>query len=326
MDSVLQQDFPKNQMEVLIVDGISTDSSLEIIESYVKRYDFMRMLTNPQRTAPFAMNLGIRQAHGDYIIRMDAHAKYASNYISRLIQWSKKLSAGNVGPVCITDVKNKNPKSVSIMSVLSQRFGVGKSLFRLGVKEVIEVDTVPFGCFKKEMFEKCGLYDERLTRNQDIELNKRIKRAGGKIYLVPDVECVYYTKENLRDLGKMSFENGRWNILTIYHTGTFDALSVRHYLPLLFVGSVFLPAILSIFAPPLILLSLASCLLYLITVVSISFLMHRKNSATSVKYLILAFTTLHFSYGVGSIAGVFEAVAMKLSRTPKKVTDKAKKV
>ena len=176
LDSIIESNFDKNKMEVLLVDGGSVDKTIEIIQTYQKRYHFFKLLHNPKKIVPIAMNLGIKEAKGEYIIRLDAHSNYPKDYFSKLIYWHKKLNADNVGGIWITDVVNKNIVSNAIKNVLSDKFGVGGSDFRNGVDKIKEVDTVPFGCYKKEIFDKIGYYDERLARNQDIELNKRLKK------------------------------------------------------------------------------------------------------------------------------------------------------
>lgn len=129
------------------------------------------------------MNIGIRAAKGDIIMRLDAHANYPTNYFSTLVRQLINLRADNVGVACRTDVLNKTSKTLAIREVLSNRFGIGNSTFRLGVADVMEVETVPFGCWRRDVFDKYGYYDERLIRNQDIELNKRIGHGGGKYTL-----------------------------------------------------------------------------------------------------------------------------------------------
>ena len=306
LDSILLSDYDRSKIEILVVDGMSRDKTREIVASYSKKYAYIQLLSNPDKIVPKAMNLAIQKAKGAYIIRLDAHASYPKNYFSKLIEWHQKLNADNVGTVIITEVKKLTKKSASIKEVLSHKFGVGNSDFRTGITEVKEVDTVPFGCYKKEVFEKYGLYDERLIRNQDIELNKRIINGGGKIYLIPDVQCTYYARENFTDLAKNNFANGKWNILTAYYTKTLNSLSLRHFIPLLFVLSLFLPLILSLFLFKIVWITFFSLLSYITLVIIISFKM--KNSSNSIIYLILSFLTLHLSYGVGSLMGIFSII------------------
>jgi glycosyltransferase involved in cell wall biosynthesis len=226
IESILQQDHPVENMELLFVDGRSTDKTCEIITEYQGKYRFIKLLDNPHKVVPYAMNIGIKNSTGNIIIRIDAHTFYPPNYIKVLSEQLINLNVENVGVCCITDVLNKTPKTLAIKEVLSHPFGVGNSMFRLGTDKIIEVDTVPFGCYRKEVFEKYGLYNEKLVRNQDIELNKRIKRGGGKIVLIPDTYCVYYARETFSALIKNNYQNGKWNLLTIYYTEMLDSLSI----------------------------------------------------------------------------------------------------
>lgn len=304
LDSILSQDFPSSEMEVLVVDGMSIDGSRSIIHQYQSRHPFVRLVDNPSRTAPYAMNKGIEEAQGDVIVRMDAHAEYPSNYLSALYARLIALQADNVGCVCKTDVLHKTAKSLAIREVLCNKLGVGNSTFRTGCSEVMRVDTVPFGCFPKKTFERYGLYDVRLTRNQDIELNKRIVRKGGSVYIVPDTYCTYYARETFSELAGNNYRNGLWNILTVYFTKTFSSLSVRHFIPLLFVLSLIGGLLLS-FITPLPLLSLFLVYGLVVGGVSIS-LPCRKR--LNVFCLVSAFFVLHVSYGVGSFVGLLRVL------------------
>ena len=202
IESILLQDYPKDDLEVLFVDGMSKDRTREIVAEYTRKYPFIRLIDNPEKIVPYAMNYGIRASKGEVIIRLDAHATYEKNYFSALVRRLNELGADNVGSVCKTDVLNKTPKTLAIREVLSNKFGVGNSVFRTGIDKVMEVDTVPFGCWRRDVFDKYGLYDLRLVRNQDIELNKRILRGGGKIFIVPDTYCTYLARETFKGLAK----------------------------------------------------------------------------------------------------------------------------
>ena len=311
LDSVLQQDFSHDDMEVLLVDGMSRDRTRQVISQYIAKYPFLRLLDNPERTAPCAMNVGIKEAKGEVIIRLDAHALYPFNYFSTLVTRLYQLNADNIGCVLNTDVLNKTPKTLAIREVLSNRFGVGNSSFRTGVTSACEVDTVPFGCWRREVFQKYGFYYKRLVRNQDIDLNKRINRGGGHIFIIPDISCTYLARETFKALAKNNYGNGKWNILTVYYTKYFSSLSVRHFIPLAFVLSLLLPIVLM----PLILwfgvLSLMSLGAYLVTLGGVSFTIW-KTKRLNVFYLLMSFLTLHLSYGWGSLMGIFKVVGLKI--------------
>lgn len=311
LDSVLQQDFSRDDMEVLLVDGMSRDKTRLIISQYIEKYPFLRLLDNPERTAPCAMNVGIQEANGDVIIRLDAHALYPSNYFSTLVFKLYELNADNIGCILNTDVLNKTPKTLAIREVLSNRFGVGNSSFRTGVTSACEVDTVPFGCWRREVFQKYGLYDKRLVRNQDIELNKRIKRGGGHIFIIPDISCTYLARETFKALAKNNYGNGKWNILTVYYTKYFSSLSVRHFIPLAFVLSLLLPIVLMLLNEWFGVLSLMALGAYLMTLSCVSFTIW-KTKRLNVFYLLMSFLTLHLSYGWGSLIGIFKVVGLKI--------------
>lgn len=308
IDSIQKQDYPKDDLEVIFVDGMSTDGTRDVLQQYCSNNANFRMLDNPKHIVPCAMNLAIRQAKGDIILRLDMHAEYATNYFSYLVQKLKELGADNVGCVCNTDVLNKTPRSLAIKEVLSSRFGVGNGSFRVGADKIMEVDTVPFGCFRRDVFEKYGYYDERLVRNQDIELNKRIAAGGGKIFLLPDALCTYYARETYGAIARNNYRNGLWNLLTVKYTQDFSSLSLRHFVPLVFLLSLVLPMLVAIFWWPLSLVAAASLLAYLLALACVCAKIHRSNNELKIHLLLVAFIVLHFSYGAGSLVGIFKPV------------------
>lgn len=310
LDSILQQDYPKDDLEILLIDGMSKDKTRDIVADYTSKYPFIRIIDNPEKIVPCAMNRGIAAAKGDFIMRLDAHASYQPDYFSVLVKGLKRLHADNVGTVCKTDVLNKTPKTMAIREVLGNKFGVGNSTFRTGIDKEQEVETVPFGCWPKEVFEKYGKYDERLVRNQDIELNKRIIRGGGKIYILPDTYCTYLARETWHALAKNNYGNGKWNILTVYYTKLFSSLSIRHFIPLLFVLSLIIPLLLTLIWWPFALVSAASLLAYtgLLSIVSFKLAVQKKLNFF---YLIVTFFVLHLSYGWGSLVGIIKLLFIK---------------
>lgn len=308
--SLLQQDYPKDDLEILLVDGMSKDKTRDIVANYTAQYPFIRLIDNPDKIVPYAMNRGIDAAKGNIIMRLDAHASYQPDYFSVLVKGLKRLNADNVGTVCKTDVLNKTPKTLAIREVLGNKFGVGNSTFRTGIDKEQEVETVPFGCWRKEVFEKYGKYDVRLVRNQDIELNKRIIRGGGKIYILPDTYCTYLARETWHALAKNNYGNGKWNIMTVYYTKMFSSLSLRHFIPLLFLLSLIVPLMLGLLWWPFVLVSAASLLAYtgLLSAVSLKLAITKKLNFF---YLLITFYVLHLSYGWGSLMGILKLPFVK---------------
>jgi glycosyltransferase involved in cell wall biosynthesis len=301
LDSVLNTSYPKELLEILIIDGQSLDKTRQIVQKYTFSYPFIRLIDNPDKIAPTALNIGILESKSSYIIRLDAHASYPKDYFQQLISHSIRLEAANVGGVWKTQILHHTRIANAIKNVLSDPYGVGNALFRTGISTITEVDTVPFGCYRRDIFDKYGLFDERLIRNQDIEFNKRIIRGGGKIYLLPDVTCTYYARETYSDLARNNYQNGYWNILTPYYTRTLNSLSLRHFIPLLFVLVLIIPTLLSPFYYPLLCIGIIIAVIYLTIIGGRAWKI--KNNTTWFHQL-WAFITLHFSYGFGSIGGI----------------------
>lgn len=313
IESIIAQDYPKDDMEILFIDGMSNDNTREIVSQFQISYPFIQLLDNPKKIVPCAMNIGIKAAKGDIIIRLDGHALYPSNYFSQLVEWHNKLpDAWNVGGVCDTKVVNSTPESEAIAKVMSDKFGVGNSTFRTGSeKEYLEADTVPFGAYKSFVFDKIGLYNEQLARVQDIELNKRLKHAGGKIYLVPAIHCTYIPRDNYIAFYRNRFLTGYWVIKTCFITKTTKNLGIRHFIPALFVLALTLPLLLGIIWWPFFLVSAAVALLYLGVMLVRSIMIN--DEKTNVWALLRAFCCIHFSYGLGSIKALFDPFFKKNS-------------
>ncbi|MBR6726261.1 MAG: glycosyltransferase family 2 protein, partial [Clostridia bacterium] len=173
IESLICQDYPLDRMEWIFVDGMSTDRTVELIKEYAEKYpNLIFVYPNPNKIVPYAMNIGIEKSKGRYIVRLDAHADYAKDYISKCVYYLEHTDAENVGGVAET--KSAGFMGNAIAKMLSSKFGVGNSQFRTNGASGY-VDTVPFGAFRREVFSKYGGYDERLVRNQDNEMNYRIR-------------------------------------------------------------------------------------------------------------------------------------------------------
>ena len=304
--NINSNNIKNDQIEILICDGMSTDRTREIIKSISEKYPQVKVLDNTKQKTPFALNLGINNAKGEYVLIASAHSSFDSNYIDVLMDQMQQLKADVIGGVMVTKVLNKNKKTNSIIKVLSHKLGVGNASFRVGVDKPKRVDTVPFGLYKLELLKSVGGYDNRLIRNHDIELSKRLLFKNAKIFLTPDTKCYYYARENLLDIAKNNYRNGKWNLKTVFITKNFSSLSLRHFIPLAFLLSLTLPVILSFFIhPKLAYLSVAIFIIYLLVVISVSIQIKLSDKNTSILYLILSFITLHLSYGLGSLLGLF---------------------
>lgn len=299
----------KYTYEIIVVDGGSNDNTINIIRHLQEKYSNIELLNNPYKTTPYGLNIGVKNSKGDYIFIISAHSEYPEKYTSTLIDLIEKTGADCVGAVEKIEPKKKTKKGYSIAEVLSSRIGVGNAIYRIGINKEKEVDTVAYGCYRKKVFEKYGLFNEKLTRNQDLEFNKRIIRSGGKIVLTPETYFIYYARYSFSELAKNNFGNGKWSILSPVYTKNITSQSLRHYIPFAFILSLIIPFILGIainikyFA-----ISAVSLLLYFIVIFYNSIRIRIKNNNTRLVYLIFSHIVLHFSYGIGSFIGIIESL------------------
>ena len=303
-DSIIANNYPKNKLKILVIDGASTDRTPLIIKEYTKKYAFIHLLDNPRQMQTYATNIGIKAADSDILIRMDAHVKYHQDFITKAVHWLKKSNADCVGGICITRPGANTRIAASIALALSHPFGVGNSLFRIGLNKPQYVDTVPFGCYGKEVFEKIGLFNENLNRTDDLEFNLRLKRTGGKLLLVPDIVSYYYARPNLYELGKQNFGNGFWVIYSLKFVKL--PFSGRHLIPFGFVSALILSLGLSLFINKFIYLFLLISFLYGSVNLFFTIKLCLKNGFKYFGGISLAFLSLHISYGLGSIMGLIK--------------------
>lgn len=298
IESLLQQDYPLENMEWLFVDGMSTDKTKSILLKYEHDYPgLIKVFDNPYKTVPYAMNIGIKNSKGKYIVRLDAHAEYSQDYIRKCVYYLDTTQADNVGGIAETKSKGFVGEAIALM--LSSKFGVGNSQFRTNGHSGY-VDTVPFGAFRREVFDRWGGYDERLTRNQDNEMNYRIRKNGGKIYLSDEIKFSYYCRDSIKGIADMAVKNGMWNIITMRLCP--GSMGIRHFIPLIFLLSLILLPILSFINIRF--LSVFVCELILYVVLDIYFAL---KTSKKVKYILMVavlFPIFHITYGFGSITGI----------------------
>lgn len=306
LDSILASDYPQDQLEILVADGRSTDGTRELLADYCAQHASVRLLDNARGTTPAGLNVAIQASSGAIVIRMDAHVLYPPDYISRLVRGLEETGADNVGGVLETVPADNTPMARAIAFGMSHRFGVGNAHFRVGASERREVDTVPFGCFRREIFSRIGLFDEELIRNQDDEFNFRVISRGGRVLLLPDVSCRYFARRSLRQLARMYYQYGYFKPLVAQKIGRI--MTVRQLVPALLVvallgsalGSAWLPAARVLFS----LILAAYGLLVAVTAVEAA-RVHGGHCATA---LAAVLPTLHFSYGIGFLLGVHDHV------------------
>jgi glycosyltransferase involved in cell wall biosynthesis len=301
LDTVISQDYSIENLEVFVVDGDSQDNTKKIIREYEKNYSFIKLLNNPKKYTPFGLNIGIKKSKGDIIIRMDAHAGYEKDYISKCVKYLIEYGADNVGGIIKTLPAKNTIIAKAIAASLASRFGAASS-FRLGSQKPIWVDTVFGGCYKREVFEKIGYFDERMIRSQDIEFNKRLLAAGGKILLVPEIIAIYFPQSTLEGFLKHNFIDGFW--ITFPLKFGIKYFSLRHLIPLFFTFIFLFSFILGIFSFWMRLLFDLFFLFYFTVNSLFSLFISRKIGVTSLPFIMSAFFIRHFFYGFGSLVGL----------------------
>lgn len=233
LGSVQRFDLPDGwNIEVFVIDGGSTDGTLDQVRGVIASDARIELVSNPRRTQAFALNLGIALARGDYILRLDAHSEYPHEYLASLIQTSLRTGADNVGGRIRTRARGDGYQASLVQALTTHWFGVGNS-FRTGAREG-PVDTVPYGFFRRDVFTRFGLFDQRLLRAQDYEFNKRITTGGGTVWMNPDIVLDYFQQPTLRKfLAKQVLYEAPYNAYMWYLAPY--TFTPRHAITLVFV-------------------------------------------------------------------------------------------
>lgn len=319
LDSILESDYP--HLEVIVADGMSTDGTREILHRLAARDSRLRVIDNPERVTPSALNRAIEAASGEILVRFDAHAVMRPDYIRRCVTLLESSGADNAGGAIRTLPQSNGLFSGPIVAALSSRFGVGNSGFRTsgGEKGPRPADTVFGGCWRREIFSRIGGFNENLVRSQDIEFNLRLARAGGKIVLDPDIVCDYYARADLKSFLKHNFWNGVWAVLPFAFSDIVP-VRARHLIPLAFAISLavsfFLPF------PWSILIASAYAAANLLASGQMA-VAHRRFVYLTL--LPVAFLSLHLAYGLGSAWGCLQLAVLKLDSSAGTLAPEARK-
>lgn len=317
INSFLNQSYPKELIEIIIADGMSTDNTRNIINEISKENTNVVLIDNKKFTAPAGMNLGIKKSKSDIIIIFGAHAYADKDFVKENVLALENKEVGCAGGV-ITTI-NDSIKGEAIAEAMSCPFGVGNALFRYADKEAF-VDTVGFGAYDRKFITDIGLFDEELVRNQDDELNFRVQKTGKKILLNPKIKSTYFSRGDFKKLWRQYYQYGFWKVRVIQKHK--KPASIRHLIPLMFVLFLLFGGIGSIFSNLIRIGYFSTILLYLLLDATFSLKVCKKKSFTHFPYLFITFPILHISYGVGFILGIFNFYIFK----SKKIEEKNKQI
>jgi glycosyltransferase involved in cell wall biosynthesis len=299
--SLLEQDYPADRMEILVVDGRSDDRTREIVEEISAASPNVRLVDNPRRITPAALNLAIDAARGEVITRIDAHCRYREDYVRLCVETLLETGADNVGGSLITHPGADTTLGHAIVHVQTSRFGMGGAQFRLAEARGGWVDTVPFGTYRRDIFDRVGRFDEDLLRNQDNEFNSRILASGGKIYLNPEIRLHYYSRPTLRGFLRMLSKNALYHWLVLRKTP--GAFRLRHMAPALFVAVLILSAAGGLLWPLIWWMGGAVLGLYLLADLAASVQIARREGLRFLAVMPWVFLLCHLRYGLSTWAG-----------------------
>jgi glycosyltransferase involved in cell wall biosynthesis len=305
LQSVLAFDRPTGlSSRIFVVDGGSTDGTLEIVHKVAAGHPEIEVLDNPGRIQSCALNIALRQVQGEYILRLDAHATYPCDYLAQCIQSAAASDADNVGGVFRTLPGADTYQAQVVQAVTTHRFGVGNAEFRLQ-PEPGPADTVPYGFFKRSVFERVGYFDERLIRNQDYELNRRITASGGRIWLNPKIVVNYHNQPTIGGFLKKQFtKEGPYNAYLWYLAPY--ARAFRHGITGVFAAGV-LGGIVCFFLSHILGIVFISGMGLYMTLAILSSIQQaaRYKCARHVVMLPFIFFAFHFVHGLGVLSGLF---------------------
>lgn len=309
LDSILANDYPRGNCQLIVVDGMSSDGTADIIKTYAKENPHIKLFYNGAGIFSTAVNIGLKNADGEFILILDAHSYYQNDYISKCVRYITEYNVDCVGGALHTISSNSTAEAEVIALALAHPFGVGNSYFRIGAEGPRFVDTVPFGCYRKDVFDRIGLFAEDMARNEDDEFNLRLLKSGGKILLVPEIVSYYYARDTLSKLWRMNYQYGYFKPLVALKIG--GIMTWRQLAPPFFVLSVLVLPLLSLISRIFLWIFLLDVSLYVVTTLSVSFLI---SFRTRLKYLPLlpaAFMVIHLSYGTGYLKGLWDFVVLK---------------
>lgn len=304
LESVINQTYPFSEMDVMVIDGGSKDNTCEIVNRISKDFPNVRLISNPGKIQSIAFNIGVAKSTAPYIVRLDAHVLYKNDYVERclnLIQSDRLF--GNVGGICLIEPQRRGliPEASAILN--QEKFGIGGAAFRVG-NVAKEVDSVPFGTFPRYVLEKVGGMREDLARGEDNDINSRIRKNGYKVYIDPQIQSTYFSRDTIKANMKQMYANGLSIGKLLYIDR--ESVGLRHIVPMAFVVALIGSFVLGcIWSPLFVLLGLvlgAYILANIVATVSACL----KFGWKFVTVLPLLFLLVHLSYGCGTILGVVQ--------------------
>lgn len=300
--AVLAQDYPTDRIEILVADGLSDDGTRDMLTAYTTDDPRVKVFDNPGKIVACGLNLLTGHAKGEILIRVDGHCIIAPDYVRNCVHHIQEAGVDGVGGPMHSIGENHISEVIAL--AMSSKFGVGGSAFRTETDQTKLADTVPFPAYTREIIETVGPYDEELVRNQDDEYNYRIRKAGGKILLAEDVRSTYYSRGSLKGLWRQYSQYGLYKVRVLQKHPA--QMRPRQFVPLAFVLALLAGLLLTLLTPWGWIALAALLGAYLLADLLASLLTARNKGWRYLPLLPFTFATLHLSYGLGFLAGLFK--------------------
>ncbi len=298
LSALLRQNFPLSKMEVIIADAMSQDATRDIIGEFSREHPQLRIqvVDNPAKTIPAAVNKAAAAANGEVLVRLDAHSVPNDDYVNNTVRLLRQGVAENVGGVWDIQPGENTCIAYAIAAAASHPLGAGDALYRIASKAAY-VDTVPFGGFFKNTFEKIGGFDESLLSNEDYEFNTRLRQSGGRVWLDPVIRSQYFARKTLKQLARQYWRYGYWKLRMLKRYP--HSLRWRQAIPPIFVLSILILAFLSVFFAfaRIILAAILGFYFLILFLFGCLEILKRKNICYI--QMIAAIVVMHLSWGAG---------------------------
>jgi succinoglycan biosynthesis protein ExoA len=300
LEAVLGQDYPPDRLEVIVADGMSTDGTREVVGSFQARHPNVRVVDNPKRIVPTGLNVAIRLAKGEILVRVDGHCEIAPDYVRRCVEHVRDEGVEGVGGPLETVGETYLARVIA--AAMSTPFGVGNSAFRTAPNRTMLTDTVAFPAYTRAAVEKAGPFDEEMVRNQDDEYNYRLRKLGAKLLLAADVRSRYYSRSSLRSLWRQYLQYGYFKVRVLQKHPL--QMRPRQFVPALFVAALLVSVVPAPFVPFVWYAPAALAGLYLLANLGASAITAAQKGWRLFPVLPVVFATLHLSYGLGFWGGL----------------------
>jgi len=307
LDSILANSYPLDKLEIIVVDGMSSDGTREIVEGYMTQYPMVKLLDNPRRITPVALNIGIKAAQGDIIVILGAHSYMNQDFLPQSVKaLSEHPEADCVGG--IAEAIGGTPWQQAVKAAFKSPFSTGSAKYS---RKKGWVTTVVYGAYRKEAFEKYGLFDERFIRAQDYEFNLRIVRARGKIYQDPAIRSYYHPRSSPAKLFNQYFQYGDWKMRVLMKHGM---LSIKNFIPPLYFLTILgtaLGALANRISLYVLFFLVGS---YLLSLVPIALWARKRNAAGNPFLIAIVLFLIHTGFSMGFYKGAINALVWKAFR------------